>query len=121
MRKHLCIVEDDPDMRLLIRTVLRSDERIEVTGEAESLEEALDVVAAQPPDLIILDHFIHGTVMGLQAAPVLRDRVPAARIILFTSHDLSVEVGREPAVDHYLQKHKLDELLPAVQQLLSLT
>lgn len=45
------------------------------------------------PHLVILDHFIDGDVMGLEAAPAIRHVAPDARILLFTSHDLEVEAA----------------------------
>lgn len=118
--KVLCAVEDDPDMRLLIRAMLRVDTRLVIAGEADSLESALAEVARHRPDLIILDHFIHGSVMGLQAAPLLRAAAPTAKILLFTSHDLAVEAAREPAIDSYLRKGDIDQLLAVIHDLLGL-
>lgn len=118
--KVLCAVEDDPHMRFLIRSVLSLDDRIEVRGDAEDLEGAIVAVRNEQPDLIVLDHFIRGTVMGLQAAPLLKAEAPAALVLLFTSHDLAVEVGREPAIDGYLRKGDIGQLLPTVRQMLGL-
>ena len=120
MRKTLCIIEDDPDMRFLIRAALRAEERLETSAEADNIDDALMKVRTHQPDLIILDHFIHGPIMGLQAAPLLHDAAPKAKILLFTSHDLTVEVAREPAIDHYLRKGDIEQLLAAVVQLLEL-
>jgi hypothetical protein len=69
---------------------------------------------------VILDHFIEGTVMGIDLAPLLKKVAPSAKIMLFTTHDLAVEVSREPAIDRYLRKNDLDILLPAVREMLGL-
>lgn len=116
----LVVIEDDPGMRLLIREILGEDDRLEIGGEISTFEEALAETKKNPPDVLVIDHYIEGDVMGLEAAPRLKDVAPAAKIILFTSHDLSVEASREPAVDVYLPKKELSRLLPTVQELLGL-
>ncbi len=119
--KALVVVEDDRDMRRLIRLTLALEERLSVDGEASSARHALEVVGATPDlDLIILDHFIDGDVMGLEAAPLLKAAAPAAKILLFTSHDLATEARREPAIEAYLSKGELDALVPTAQRLLGL-
>ncbi len=119
--KVLVVVEDDPDMRTLIRLTLALEKRLSVGGEASTAQRALEVVdAMEDLDLIILDHFIDGDVMGLEAAPLLKAAAPDAKILLFTSHDLATEARREPAIEAYLSKQHLDELLPTTQRLLGL-
>ena len=118
--KVLVIVEDEPDMRMLISMMLMRDPRLELTGEAASAEEALEVLDSVEPGLIVLDHGIEGDVMGLQAAPLLKAKAPAAKILLFTAFDMRREAEEEPAVDGYLRKDRITELLPTVQRLLDL-
>ena len=114
------IVEDDLDMRLLIRITLERDDRLEVVGEASSAEEALDLARTLEPGLIVLDHAIEGTLSGLEAAPLLKAAAPNAKILLFTAYDLEREARAEPAIDGYLRKDDLDLLLPTVERLLEL-
>lgn len=117
----LVVIEDDPDFRRLIRLTLASEPGLDVEGEAASAEEALPLAEASQPDLVILDHFIEGTVMGIDLAPLIKQVAPAAKVLLFTTHDLAVEVSREPAIDSYLRKHDLAELLPCVREMLGIT
>ncbi|MGF1504873.1 MAG: two-component system response regulator [Anaerolineae bacterium] len=58
MMPSLLVVEDDRTTQELIKLTLHNrDFEIET---AETGEEALDVVTAQPPDLILLDLMMHG-------------------------------------------------------------
>lgn len=114
----LAVIEDEPGMRLLIEETLAEDEQLEIEGEVETVEEALEEVRKNPPDLIILDHYLTGDIMGLEGAPRLKEAAPQAKIVLFSGHDLAVEVSREPAVDAFLHKKNLDKLLPLVRELL---
>ena len=118
--KVFVVVEDEPDMRMLISMMLAKDERLELLGEAASAEEALDVIDSLDPGLIVLDHGIEGELMGLEAAPLLKAKAPNAKILLFTAFDMSREAAAEPAVDGYLRKDRIDQLLATVLRLLDL-
>jgi DNA-binding NarL/FixJ family response regulator len=116
----MVVVEDDPDFRRLIRITLSGESRLLVEGEAASADEALPLARETQPQLVVLDHFIEGTIMGLALAPLIKDVAPDAKILLFTTHDLATEVSRTPSIDRYLRKHDLGELLPTVRDMLGL-
>jgi DNA-binding NarL/FixJ family response regulator len=118
--KVLVVVEDDPDMRVLLRALLEREPRLDLVGEAATAEEAVELAGAHQPDIIVLDHFLAGDVHGLQVAPQLKRVAPEARILLLSSHDLRIEAGREPAVDAFVRKERLDQLLPTVRRLVGL-
>jgi DNA-binding NarL/FixJ family response regulator len=118
--KVLVVVEDDTDMRLLIELTLGIDDRLQISGGCATAAEAITEAKALQPDLVILDHFIEGDIMGLQAAPAIKAAAPHAMILLFTSHDLEVEARRERAVDRFLLKRDIAELVPTVQEMLGL-
>lgn len=119
-RRVLVVVEDEADIRLLIRMTLLDDPRIELFGEATTAAEAVELARSSYPGLIILDHSIEGDVMGLQAAPMLKEAAPEAKILLFTAFDLREEAAGEPAIDAFLLKTRLSDLLPTAQRLLAL-
>ena len=118
--RRFAIVEDQPDMCLLIRLALTRDPRLQAAGEAASADAALSLLDDVEPALIILDHSIEGDVMGLEAAPLLKAKARGAKILLFTAHDMSGEAAAEPAVDGYLRKDRIDQLLATAQRLLGL-
>jgi DNA-binding NarL/FixJ family response regulator len=118
--KVLVVVEDDRDMQLLIELTLRADDRLEISGCCATAAEAVAEARRLQPALVILDHFIDGDVMGLEAAPAIKAAAPDARILLFTSHDLALEARREPALDAFLLKRDIGELMPTVQRMLGL-
>ena len=107
-------------MRLLINVTLATDERMEVCAEAANATDAVIQATKFQPELVILDHFIEGDVMGLQAAPLIKQAAPDAKILMFTSHDLSAEVRRDDAVDGFLRKSQISVLLPTAQRLVGL-
>ena len=120
MTAPFAIVEDEPDMRLLIRLALTRDERFRSVGEVASADAALDLLEQEEPALIVLDHSIEGSMMGLEAAPLLKAKAGGAKILLFTAFDMAAEAAAEPAVDGYLRKDRIDQLLPTALQLLAL-
>lgn len=118
--KILVIVEDEPDMRMMIRAILTGDPRLEIVGEAATAQEAIEAAKSADPGLIILDHSIDGDVMGLQAAPMLKKVAPQAKILLFSAFDMKDEARAEPAVDAFLSKADVRLLLHTVQDMLGI-
>jgi CheY-like chemotaxis protein len=117
--KAILVVEDEPDMRLLVRIVLRADPRLDV-HEASSAHAALAILDFVEPGVIVLDHGLLGDLSGLEAAPLLKAKSPTAKILLFTALDLRREASQEPAVDEFLRKDGVVHLLTMVQRLLDL-
>src|SRR5664279_2899190 len=119
--KILVVIEDDPDVQFLIEAIFSMDPRFTVDHIAASAEEALDLEPTSQPGIIVLDHGLAGSLPGLAAAPLLKERAPQAKIIMFTAHAaLQARADREPAIDAFLLKTESDKLLPLAQQLTGL-
>ena len=108
------IVDDDEDMRLLLRTFL-TRAGLDVVEEAVDGPEALEVFdRLDPPPIptvIVLDNRMP-TLSGLEVARMVLDRLPEQRIILFSAF-LSPEIEREAAalgVSACLAKTEIREL-----------
>lgn len=121
--------EGDPQVRVRLRPMpdegavaiaVSLDPRLEISGTCSTAAEAVAAARELQPALVILDHFIDGDVMGLEAAPAIKEAAPNAAVLLFTSHDLELEASREPAVDQFLLKREISELMPTVRRLLGL-
>lgn len=105
------VVDDTPDVRLLLRLALETDGRFKIVGEAENGAEAIDRAAELKPDLVVLDR--HMPILdGVQALPVLRRICPDTVILLFTAH--ADEETRQLAVSSGADQvwSKLDVPLP---------
>lgn len=116
----LVVVEDEPDMQMLIRLTLTADPRILVAGEASNAADAVDLAQTTSPGLIILDHQIDGDVMGLDAAPLLKEAAPQAKILLFSAFDLEADAAANAFIDDFLPKKGLASLLSVAQRMLGL-
>jgi two-component system cell cycle response regulator DivK len=121
MRKRILVVEDQPDNRQIIRDMLASTD-CEIT-EAEDGEQALEAIAKQRPDLILMDiqlPIIDGytATRKIKADPAMR----SIRIIAVTSYALSgkEKKAREAGCDDYVPKpFSPRQLLAKIRQHLS--
>lgn len=120
MARVLVIVEDEEDVRRMIRAILSVDKRIEICGEAANAADAIEAARRLDPGLVILDHSIEGDMMGLEAAPFIKAVAPDAKILLFSAFDMRKEADDEPAVDEFLSKTEVRKLLATVQRLIGL-
>ena len=117
----LVAVEDDPAFQVLIRATLAEEPELDILDEMPAtVARALEVAREVQPRLIILDHNLGGEMVGLSAAPKLKEAAPDAKILLFTAYDIAAEARREPAVDAYLRKDDVEQLLPTSNRLLGL-
>lgn len=80
------IVDDQPDVRLLLATRLGLEPEISVVGEASNGAEAIQRARETAPDAIVLD--LQMPMMdGFTAVPILRTINPATRILVFSGLD----------------------------------
>jgi DNA-binding NarL/FixJ family response regulator len=84
------LVDDEPDIRMMLRLHLARDPRFEIVGEASDGQEALEQCEELRPDLVVLDVKMP-RLDGVAALPLLRVQCPAAKIILFTAFAETVD------------------------------
>lgn len=97
----ILIVDDDPDMRALVKTLIEVDGQHTVVAEAVDGPDALAVYrtlnAPPTPDVIILDNRMP-ELSGLQVAERILAQVPSQRIVLFTAFPDDETVSRADAI-----------------------
>ena len=82
----ILLVEDQPIYRNGLQAVLQEEPGLQVVGEANHGQEALDLLAHTPADVILLD--INMPVMdGFQTVPQVQQRYPDTEIIMLTVYD----------------------------------
>ena len=90
-RLRVLIVDDHRDFAEAVRSLLSTDERIEVVGEARNGEEAVDLAAVLAPDLIVMD--LDMPVMnGVEATRVLSKR-DGVLVLLLTGSDSASDIA----------------------------
>jgi DNA-binding NarL/FixJ family response regulator len=80
------LVDDVPELRLLVRLTLEEDPAIEVVGEAANGREGVAVVEETDPDLVLLDLSMPD-MDGLEAIPLMRRHAPNARVVVLSGHE----------------------------------
>jgi len=86
MRKiKILLAEDHTIVRKGIRSLLDSEQAIEVVGEAENGREAVEKTAQLCPDIVLLDHTMP-ILNGLEATRQIRKFYPAVKVLILTMH-----------------------------------
>ena len=89
------VVDDAPDIRALIRAMLSDNEGVEVV-EASGGEEALALVAADPPDLAVVDQNMPG-MDGVTTTRELKALNADVEVVAFTAVPGPSASSRRPA------------------------
>ena len=79
------VVDDEPEFREWLRSLLKGSDDFEVVGEASTGAEALQLVMIVMPDLVIADVYIPPP-DGLEVARYVHDRFPGIKAILISAH-----------------------------------
>jgi two-component system, NarL family, invasion response regulator UvrY len=112
------IVDDQHPFRAVARTVIGMTAGFEVAAEAESGEDALAAVAADRPDLVLMDINLPG-INGIEATRRIRADHPGVEVILLSTYseaDLPAD-ARDVGALAYVHKEDLGPAL--VQELWS--
>ena len=96
------VVDDDDDIRLLLRLSLESERDVEIVGEAADGIAAVDVAGSVGPDVVVLDLQMPGA-DGLTALPLLRRQCPDASVLVYSATDRRREAIAAGA-DAYVEK-----------------
>lgn len=95
-RLRTVVVDDEPDVRYLLRRRLELSGAFEVVGEAGDGAAAIDLVRQQGPDVVIMDLSMPG-VGGLAALPAVREVLPAHGSVVVISGQPSEDARRAVA------------------------
>jgi DNA-binding NarL/FixJ family response regulator len=109
------IVDDHADVRFLIRAIVaESGPAVEIVGEADGVESALEQLDALAPDVVIMDARMP-RLDGFEAAPMLLARRPGLPILLCSAwvDDTVRRRAAEAGIRAVISKDQFDEI-PAV-------
>ena len=118
MSKRVLIVDDEKNMRWVLGQSLSGD-GFEV-AEASDGKEALAAVAAQEPDVMVLDHRMPEK-DGMEVLRTLRGKGATFPIIMLTAHGnvaLAVEAMKAGASEYLTKPFDLEELKLAIDKAL---
>jgi len=108
----IALVDDNAQIRLLLRTLFESHPGCTVVGEADDGDTAAQVVAESNADLAIVD-FHMARVDGVEATRRIRQACPSAEIVAYTStSDSSVAAAFLAAgATRHFNKTAIDDLV----------
>jgi DNA-binding NarL/FixJ family response regulator len=105
MTKSVIVVEDDRGLREQLVQVLNSAKGIQCIGTCASGEDALRVVPARQPDVVLMDIGLP-EMSGIDCVAVLKEKLPALQIIMLTVYEDAERIFRalKAGADGYLVK-----------------
>jgi DNA-binding NarL/FixJ family response regulator len=115
-RVRIVLVDDDDLMRAGLRSVLSSDETIEVAGEAGDGREAVDRVRRLNPDLVLMDIRMPN-VDGISATRDVLSAFPDVKVVVLTTFeqdDYIFDALSAGASGFLLKRTKPEELIAAI-------
>ncbi len=115
--KRILIVDDVPQVRRELRTLLPLLDAIDIVGEAENGQKAIELAIALQPDVVLMDVEMP-IVDGLTATRLIKQERPATHIIILTIHDDEAvrTKARSAGADDFVDKGApLAALLQAIQ------
>jgi two-component system response regulator NreC len=112
----LVLADDHAVVRSGLRLLLEAEPGHEVLAEAATAEDALRIVRAHRPSVLVLDLNMPGR-SGLEAIPEIRDAAPDTAIVVLTMQEdpaFAREALRAGALGYVLKEAADEELLHAV-------
>lgn len=119
-KRRLVIVEDHALLRAGLRALLDRDPDSEVVGEADNGKDAIRIIGALSPHLVLMDITMPGT-NGIAAICELKRRYPAIKILVLTIHktDEYIQEALNAGADGYILKGTThEELALAIRTIL---
>jgi len=115
----ILLVDDNEDVRKLLRLKLESDKGVEVVGEGADGEEAVALVEELTPDVVVLD-LAMPRMDGLQALPLILRAAPGTKVIVLSGFDQSAMAARafDAGAHAYLEKGLRMDLESAIRTVL---
>ncbi|MEA5507037.1 response regulator transcription factor [Halotia wernerae UHCC 0503] len=113
----LVLVEDQTIIRQGLRRLLESHADLQVVGEAENGQQAVEQVTALQPDLVLMDVRMPG-MDGVTATQLICDRFPTIKVLVLTTFDDEQYVQQLMdfgAIGYLLKDTPLEELADAIR------
>jgi DNA-binding NarL/FixJ family response regulator len=79
------LVDDEPQILQMMKALLAETEGVDVVGSARDGASALRLIAAEAPDVAVLD-LVMPRVDGLELARQVRDQYPTMRIVVVSGY-----------------------------------
>jgi DNA-binding NarL/FixJ family response regulator len=113
-KKRIMIVDDHPLLRQGLRQIIDQESDLKVCCEANAPQEALQLIQAGPPDVVIMDISMSDQgISGLDLIRQVRVEAPQTAVLVFSIHDENVFAERaiRAGASGFLMKQTPSELV----------
>ncbi|MEP7237093.1 MAG: response regulator transcription factor [Ferruginibacter sp.] len=121
MKKISIVIVDDHKMIRQMWTIIFADmEAFEIAGEAETLDEAIELIKEKRPDIVLLDINLADE-SGMDAVPEIRKMSPGTRIIAVSMHNQPAYVKKmmHLGAKAYVTKNSpYEEIITAIEEVM---
>lgn len=118
-RSSVLIIDDQPEIRNVLRRILERDGRFSV-AEAGNVQEGAKLAGEQSPDIALIDISMPGAT-GLTLISVFKEITPATKIIVFSGHfEMGEEVVEMGAAAFLPKTVSSKDLLRTLEEVLAL-
>jgi DNA-binding NarL/FixJ family response regulator len=117
----ILVVEDHPVVRQGLAQLINAEPDLVVCGEAETAADALKAVAAQQPDVVIIDLSLKGT-SGLELIKDVKVRHPRLPMLVLSMSDENIYAERAlraGARGYMMKEEATDKVLVAIRRVLT--
>lgn len=119
MSKSVLVVEDDRTVRKLISGFLDKINKFNVVGEAVDGADGVEMALRLKPDAVVLD-LVMPKMNGAVAAARIKEALPRAAIVIFSSHDQSIRKYVDGNIDAIVSKSEgLEKLAAELNRILT--
>ncbi|MCP4717941.1 MAG: response regulator transcription factor, partial [Desulfobacteraceae bacterium] len=120
-RKKIFIVDDHPVFRKGLAQLIDEEEDLRVTGEAESVTQAIQLIQKSLPDLVIVDITLKDK-SGIDLIEYLKEHFPKLPILVISMHDESLyaeRVLRAGALGYITKQEMTGNVVAALRQVIA--
>ena len=120
-KKRVIIVDDHPLFRDRLSQLINHELDMEVCGESETAEQAIQLIRSLTPDLVIVDITLKGS-SGLELIKGIRALSIGIPVLVLSMHDESLYAERalRAGATGYITKNQAaDEVLAAIRRVLT--
>ena len=83
----ILLIDDHAILRAGLKLLINKQPNMQVVGEAESGEAAINIIPEIKPDIVIMDISMPGTLNGISATAEIKKQWHKIKVIILTMHD----------------------------------
>jgi DNA-binding NarL/FixJ family response regulator len=120
-KKRVLIIEDDPEIRHSFSVIVNSSQNFAVINTYNSCEAAIKHLAADKPEIILMDIGLPGGMNGIQGTKMIKEKSPDTEIVMVTVYedsDLVFEALKSGASGYITKSANYQELLAALEEII---